>query len=138
MAKRSHALAGVAGTIGARRLHVVARELELLAEREHDGEAQARLLDLEGELAALDDLIEAALERETETIPEPPDDARQLLSAVARMLEQCDPRAQEYAAALDGGWLGEDPEGVLKRAAEEIREYNFDRALELVRQYMGK
>ena len=147
VARLGHALAGVSGTIGARRLYAVAREVELLAEQGQGAAAEARLAGDEGlerELTALFAAIDEALQARAEpTLDSPPgsaaralpDDAIQLLSAVMRMLEECDPRAQEYAAALDGGWLGEDPEGLLTQAAEQIREYNFDRALELLRRY---
>ena len=136
-ARIAHTLAGAAGTLGLPRLHLLAKGLERLAEKGDAAVAEAA--------QRLGEELRGVAEELTGAPPAPiippaggqaePEDAAELLGALARRLEASDPNAQEYLPLLGGNWLGDDPDGLLKAAAERIRDYDFHDALQLVRRF---
>nr|CRH06350.1 putative histidine kinase. Containing 3 SBP_bac_3 domain, PAS_3 domain, His KA domain, HATPase_c domain,2 response regulator receiver domain and Hpt domain [Candidatus Magnetococcus massalia] len=143
-ARLAHTLAGVAGNIGAMKLHNLAKRLELTAEAGDPEESQRLFTILEQEMVAvMQQLAGLKLDASPRPLlldPSPgrqPDQVEQhghaeQLSALQRLIRAGDPDAGELLQRL----YEELPDGSLKsalqRAQEPIENYDFEAAYEIV------
>ncbi|MDZ4202001.1 MAG: Hpt domain-containing protein, partial [Gallionella sp.] len=136
--QRTHALKGVAGTLGATALHAAALALEQAVRSNETASMPGLVASLQTEMQALDAVLAQLPEAVIDNVPPDPERAREVLEQLASLLASDDTAASDLFERTQPLLLATHGAPVAMELGRKVAAFDYEGALATVRSLLGR